>query len=97
MRASLRKERNIWAFYSKDRSDWVPEELEDKIRWRAEIGYFPGCTASYVEPDVAQGTVQLLDAAGVEFTYMGDGGSVRLPRITVRFFMIVFLIKSWAL
>ncbi|MEA3340463.1 MAG: FAD-binding and (Fe-S)-binding domain-containing protein, partial [Chloroflexota bacterium] len=73
MRASLRKERNIWASYSKDRSAWVPDELQDKIKWRAEIGYFPGCTASYVEPDVAQGTVQLLDAAGVEFTYMGDG------------------------
>jgi Fe-S oxidoreductase len=73
MRASLRKERNIWASYSKDRSAWVPEELEDQIRWRADIGYFPGCTASYVETDVAQGTAQLLHAAGVEFTYMGDG------------------------
>jgi Fe-S oxidoreductase len=73
MRASLRKELNIWASYSKDRSDWVPKELEDKIRWRADIGYFPGCTASYVEPDVAQGTAQLLNAAGAEFTYMGDG------------------------
>ena len=73
MEASLRKERNIWASYSKDRSDWVPEELEGKIRWRADVGYFPGCTASYVEPDVAQGTAQLLNAAGVEFTYMGDG------------------------
>lgn len=73
MRASLRKERNIWASYSQDRSGWVPENLQDKIKWRAEIGYFPGCTASYVEPDVAQGTAQLLDAAGIEFTYMGDG------------------------
>ena len=73
MRASLRKERNIWASYSADRSAWVPEELEDQIRWRSDIGYFPGCTASYVETDVAQGTAQLLHAAGVEFTYMGDG------------------------
>lgn len=73
MRASLRKERNIWASYSKDRSNWVPDELQDKIKWRAEIGYFPGCTASYVESDVAEGTARLLDAAGVEFTYMGDG------------------------
>lgn len=73
MRASLRKERNIWASYSKDRANWVPEELEDKIRWRSDIGYFPGCTASYVEQDVAEGTARLLDAAGIEFTYMGDG------------------------
>lgn len=73
MRQSLRKERNIWASYSKDRSAWVPAELEDKIRWRADVGYFPGCTASYVETDVAQGTARLLHAAGIEFTYMGDG------------------------
>lgn len=73
MRAALKKERNIWASYSKDRAGWVPEDIEAKIKWRAEVGYFPGCTASYVEPDVAQGTARLLDAAGVQFTYMGDG------------------------
>jgi Fe-S oxidoreductase/FAD/FMN-containing dehydrogenase len=73
MRASLRKERNIWAAYSKDRAKWVPPDIEEKIRWRAEVGYFPGCTASLVEQDVAQGTARLLDAAGIEFTYLGDG------------------------
>ncbi len=73
MRAALKKERNIWASYSKDRSKWVPPDIEPKIKWRAEVGYFPGCTASYVEQDVAQGTARLLDAAGIEFTYMGDG------------------------
>ncbi len=73
MRAALKKERNIWASYSTDRAKWVPEEIEAKIKWRADVGYFPGCTASYVEPDVAQGTAYLLDAAGIDFTYMGDG------------------------
>jgi len=73
MRASLHKERNIWAAYSRDRAKWVPPDIEEKIRWRAEIGYFPGCTASLVEQDVAQGTARLLDAAGIRFTYMGDG------------------------
>jgi Fe-S oxidoreductase/FAD/FMN-containing dehydrogenase len=73
MRASLHKERNIWAAYSKDRAKWVPPDIEEKIRWRAEVGYFPGCTASLVEQDVAQGTARLLDAADIEFTYLGDG------------------------
>jgi len=73
MRAALKKERNIWASYSKDRSKWVPPDIAPKIKWRADVGYFPGCTASYVEQDVAQGTARLLDAAGIEFTYMGDG------------------------
>lgn len=73
MRAALKKERNIWASYSKDRANWVPEDIRPKILPRAEVGYFPGCTASFVEQDVAQGTARLLDAAGIEFTYMGDG------------------------
>jgi Fe-S oxidoreductase/FAD/FMN-containing dehydrogenase len=73
MQAALRKERNIWASYSRDRANWVPEDIKDKIRWQADVGYFPGCTASLVEQDVAQGTARLLDAAGVDFTYMGSG------------------------
>ncbi len=73
MRAALKKERNIWASYSKDRANWVPEDVKPKILPRAEVGYFPGCTASFVEQDVAQGTARLLAAAGIEFTYMGDG------------------------
>jgi len=73
MRAALKKERNIWASYSRDRANWVPEDIRPKILPRAEVAYFPGCTASFVEQDVAQGTVRLLDAAGVRFTYLGDG------------------------
>ncbi len=73
MRASLRKERNIWASYSQDRANWVPENIRPRIKEKAEIAYFPGCTASFVEQDIAQATVILLDAAGVEFTYLGDG------------------------
>ena len=73
MRAALKKERNIWASYSRDRANWVPEDIRPKVLPRAEVAYFPGCTASFVEQDVAQGTVRLLDAAGVRFTYLGDG------------------------
>ncbi|MGC8872890.1 MAG: FAD-binding and (Fe-S)-binding domain-containing protein [Chloroflexia bacterium] len=73
MRAALRKERNIWAAYSKDRANWVPEDVRANILPRAEVGYFPGCTASFVEQDVAQGTARLLSVAGVPFTYLGDG------------------------
>jgi Fe-S oxidoreductase/FAD/FMN-containing dehydrogenase len=37
-----------------------------------KIAYFAGCTASYVEKDIAQATVQLLHAANVSFTYLGE-------------------------
>ena len=72
MAASLRKERNIWANFASDRSGWVPEEIRPKIKDKAEVAYFAGCTASYVENDIAKATVTLLDRAGIEFTYLGN-------------------------
>ena len=71
MRASLRKEHNIWAAYRVDRPAWMPKDELAKLPEKAEIAYFPGCTASYVEQDVAQATACLLRKAGVEFTYLG--------------------------
>jgi Fe-S oxidoreductase/FAD/FMN-containing dehydrogenase len=71
MRASLRKELNIWAGYRQDRPRWMPDDKVGMLPERAEIGYFPGCTASYVEHDIAQATACLMNKAGVEFTYLG--------------------------
>jgi Fe-S oxidoreductase len=71
MRAALVKQRDIWAGYSRDRANWVPEELKGKIKEQAETAYFAGCTASFVEHDVALATTGLLNAAGIDFTYMG--------------------------
>jgi Fe-S oxidoreductase/FAD/FMN-containing dehydrogenase len=71
MRASLRKEYNIWGAYRKDRPNWAAAGI-DTIPEKAEICYFPGCTASYVEHDIAQSTACLLRKAGVEFTYLGE-------------------------
>jgi len=74
MAAALQKEGDIWAAYRKDRSLWFPKDLEDKHgpSHRAKIAYFAGCTASHVENDIAMAAVRLLDAAGVDFTYLGD-------------------------
>ena len=71
MRQSLQKENNIWASYRVDRPRWMPEEVLVELPERAEIAYFPGCTASYVEHDIAQATACLLHKSGVEFTYLG--------------------------
>jgi len=74
MAASLRKEGDIWAAYRKDRSAWFPEDLKAKHgpSHKAKIAYFAGCTASHVENDIAMAAVRLLDAAGVDFTYIGE-------------------------
>lgn len=71
MEASARKERNIWAHYSKDRDAWVPDDIKGQIKERSEIAFFPGCTASFVEKDIAESTARLLSKAGIEYTYLG--------------------------
>ena len=71
MRASLLKEANIWGSYRSNRADWAAAGL-DQLPERADTCYFPGCTASYVEQDIAQSTACLMHKAGVEFTYLGE-------------------------
>ncbi len=77
MAAAVRKQGNIWAGYRKDRSVWFPHDLEEKHgpAHRAKAVYFAGCTASYVEHDIGMASVRLLDAAGVDFTYLGNAES----------------------
>jgi Fe-S oxidoreductase/FAD/FMN-containing dehydrogenase len=74
MAAALRKEGDIWAGYRKDRSNWFPEDLKETHGpdHKSKTVYFAGCTASYVEHDIGMATVRLLDAAGVDFTYLGE-------------------------
>jgi Fe-S oxidoreductase/FAD/FMN-containing dehydrogenase len=70
----LRNEGNIWAWYRKNRADWFPEDLKDEHGpgRKASAMYFAGCTASYVEHDIAIAAVRLLDRAGVDFAYAGE-------------------------
>jgi Fe-S oxidoreductase/FAD/FMN-containing dehydrogenase len=74
MDAALRAEGNIWAGYRKNRSEWFPEEFKQKHGpgTKSKNVYFVGCTASYVENDIGKATATLLDAAGVDFSYLGN-------------------------
>ena len=72
MSSALTQQGNIWAGYRKNRDDWFPEDQREKHSGKkSKAAYFAGCTVSYVEHDIGQGTVKLLDAAGVDFTYVG--------------------------
>jgi Fe-S oxidoreductase/FAD/FMN-containing dehydrogenase len=73
MAAALKSEGNIWAGYRKDRMDWYPEDLKaaHPPGGKAKNVYFAGCTASYVEHDIGQASVRLLDKAGVDFVHLG--------------------------
>ncbi len=74
MAAALRQEGDIWAGYRRDRAAWFPSDLLEKHGpgHKAKNVYFAGCTASYVERDIGMASVRLLDAAGVDFTYLGE-------------------------
>jgi Fe-S oxidoreductase/FAD/FMN-containing dehydrogenase len=73
MAAALKSEGNIWAGYRKNRMDWYPADLKaaHPPGGKATNVYFAGCTASYVEHDIGQATVRLLDKAGVDFVPLG--------------------------
>ena len=78
MSEALQNQGDIWAGYRKDRDVWFPEDLKDKhynLSKKTDVVYFAGCTASYVEHDIAMATVRLLDEAGVDFNYMGKAES----------------------
>jgi Fe-S oxidoreductase len=71
MASALKGQKNIWGGLAETRDQWVTEDIRPKIKDTAKIAYFAGCTASFVEPDIAQAATKLLDAAGVEFTTLG--------------------------
>ncbi|WP_458012742.1 FAD-binding and (Fe-S)-binding domain-containing protein [Candidatus Solincola sp.] len=70
MGASYDLENNIWAGFAADRSAWLPEDI--KPLENGPIGYWAGCTASYVEQDIARGAVRILKEGGVDFVYLGN-------------------------
>ena len=72
MAASMRKEGNIWAGYRDNRADWLPDELKEQMTEGSKTAYFAGCTASYIEQDIARGSAELLLRAGIDFTYLGE-------------------------
>jgi Fe-S oxidoreductase/FAD/FMN-containing dehydrogenase len=73
MTAALQTQGDIWAGYRQDRDAWFPEDLKAKHgpEHKSKNVYFAGCTASYVERDIAMASVRLLDSAGVDFSYLG--------------------------
>ena len=69
--ASLRGENDIWAGKRENRDKWVPADVAEKLSETSDILYFAGCTASYVETDIAEASIRLLQDAGYSVGYMG--------------------------
>lgn len=60
---------NIWSGFKHDRDAWMPPEVS--YLPEGEIGYWAGCTASYLETDIAANAVRILHHGGVPFAYLG--------------------------
>ena len=43
-----------------------------KVAPKADVLYFVGCSASYVNPEIAQATAKILNASGTPFMLMPD-------------------------
>lgn len=69
MGSSFTRQSNIWAGARDNRDKWLPDDV--KPREKGKIAYWAGCTASFVENDIAQNAVHILKEGDVEFTYLG--------------------------
>jgi len=71
MASALKGQKNIWGGLQENRDQWITDDIKPAIKEQAKIGYFAGCTASFVEQDIAQSAAKLLQAADVDFTTLG--------------------------
>jgi Fe-S oxidoreductase/FAD/FMN-containing dehydrogenase len=71
MAASLKGEKDIWSGKSAHRADWVPVEALGRLKDKADILFFAGCTASFVDTSIAEASLKLLLDAGYDVAYMG--------------------------
>ncbi len=70
MGAAYDMQNNIWAGLAKDRDAWLPDDL--KPLQSGDVGYWAGCTASYVEQDIARGAARIFKQGGLDFVYLGE-------------------------
>jgi len=70
MASSFVRQSNIWAGARAERDKWVPDDVEPLKK--GKVAYWAGCTASFVEWDIAQNAVHILKEGGIDFTYLGQ-------------------------
>ena len=67
---NIAKNHNMYGAPHDKRTAWVPEGVS--LAKKADVLYFAGCTASYVNKEIAQSTAKILTAAGTQFMMMPD-------------------------
>jgi Fe-S oxidoreductase len=64
----VEKKHNIYGEPHDQRFKWLPKGVS--LPEAAEVAYFVGCTTSYLHPDIARNTVEILKAGGIDFKIM---------------------------
>ncbi len=67
---NIAAEHNLYGAPHANRKKWVAGDI--KAAKKAELLYFVGCTASYKNPEIAQATAKILNAAKTPFMLMPD-------------------------
>src|SRR4030043_495469 len=53
-----------------NRKKWLTSDI--KVAPKADVLYFVGCSASYINPEIAKATAKILNASGTPFVIMQD-------------------------
>ena len=69
---AIGRSHNLYGAAHEKRFLWMEGLRKASLTAKAKIVYFVGCTSSYRHPEIAQATIDLLNAAGIEFTVMGS-------------------------
>ena len=78
IRDNLSESYNVFGEDNEERADWVEDmpgaPEHGYVKERAEVVYFTGCVAAYfpMAQKIPAALVQILDAAGVDFTLLGE-------------------------
>lgn len=67
---NIAKQQNQFGSPHANRKKWVTGDI--KVAEKAEVVFFPGCSASYKYPGIAQATAKILNGSGTSFTLLAD-------------------------
>jgi len=67
---NIEKSHNRYGLAQRKRFDWMPQNV--KVTDKADILYFVGCRAAFVDTEIAIATARILNAAKVDFMMMKD-------------------------
>ncbi|MEW6263466.1 MAG: (Fe-S)-binding protein [Thermodesulfobacteriota bacterium] len=70
MAENISRRHNVYGAPHLERTSWVPAGTS--LTEKADLLYFVGCSASYVNREIARSTARILTAAGTEFMLMPD-------------------------